>query len=136
MARLNFDGRGDSFLDLILIQSESGAGAQISLRLPAVRGRSVVVLYDRIWWGTDLKAAISFVRGIISRRSLEWEWACSVPDKSGFVSIRWPCGSNKAVFSAEWKDEFGTVGYQTSVPAANAKCFRDSVGTLWRALER
>ena len=134
MARLNLNDRGDSFLDLLLIRSRSGAGMQISLRLPSAPGRSVVVLYDKIWWGTDLKTAVSFVREIISSQSLKW--ACTMPDKSGFVSLRWPSGSNKAFFSAAWRDQFGTIDYRANVPADNARRFRDSVGVLRRALER
>lgn len=134
MARLNLDDQGVSFLDLKLIQSDSGTGAQICLRLPAARGRSVVVLCDRIWWGNDSKAVGAFIRGIISRGSQEW--ACKMPDKSGFLSIRWPCGSQKAIFSAEWRDEYGYIDYQTTVPATHAKRFRDSIGAVWRSLEQ
>ena len=134
MARLNLNARGDSFLDLLLVQTKSGAGVEVCLRLPASPGRSVVVLYDKIWWGTDLNAASSFINGIISSQSLKW--ACTLPDKSGFVSLRWPYGANKAFFSAAWRDSFGTIDYRANVPADNARRFRDSVGVLKLALKR
>jgi len=132
MPRLNLSEEGDSFLDLRIIHNEQGFGAEMGLRLPAVRGRSVVVLHDVISWGDDVHAAQGFFDGIVSRRSCE----CELSDKAGFFSLRWPCGSESALFSAAWHDEYGDIDYHTYVPADGAKRFQTAVQAAWEPLLR
>lgn len=130
MPRLNLSEEGDSFLDLRIVQNEEGFGAEIGLRLPAVRGRSVVVLHDVISWGKDVHAAREFFDGIVSLRS----WKCKLSEKAGFFSIRWPYGSENALFSAAWHDEYGDIDYHTYVPADGAKRFQAAVQAAWEPL--
>lgn len=130
MPRLELSEDGDSFLDLRIVQNEEGFGAEIGLRLPAVRGRSVVVLHDVISWGEDVHAAREFFDGIVLRRS----WECALSEKAGFFSIRWPYGSENALFSAAWHDEYGDIDYHTYVPADGAGRFQEAVRAAWEPL--
>lgn len=131
MPRLDLSEDGDSFLDLRLIQGEKCLGAEVSLRLPAVRGRSVIVLHNVISWGEDVQAAREFFDGIVSRRL----WECELSKKSGFFSIRWPYGAENALFSAAWHDEYGDIDYHTYVSVDDARRFQEAVQTAWHSLE-
>lgn len=132
MARLDLDEKGGSFLDLKLIRSSRGTGAVICLHIPAARGRSTMVLYDKVWWGDDEKAIRTFMKKITSRRPLKWIW--ELTEKIGFVSIRWPGGSANARFSAVWRDECGLIEYRRPIPTENMRRFRESIGALGRCL--
>lgn len=130
MPRLNLNDEGNSFLDLRFIQSAENFGVEITLRLPAVHGRSVVVFHDIITWNKDLWAAHEFFNSIISQKS----WKCKLTDKCGFFSICWNYDIKNALFSASWRDEYGNIDYHTYVSTETAGRFQEAVRVTKQSL--
>lgn len=130
MARLNLDTEGKAFLIMTFMHRREGFGMTLTLRVPARRGRSSVVLREERFFGKERMVAKELVRAIVSKGELtegDGRWRMQL--------VFGQSDNNGRHFSATWQDECGWIEFRTDLPASHADRFLRGVQAAWEMVE-